>query len=122
VTASELLSGLEVAFGGICPAPKAAPSAQLLECTVNGDVFDKLLRHWQGLPAASRPRLRGLTLSREGGRLLLLELGARTPFLAVSVDAGWPARSLAAVWPYALWWEEELGGGSGGGEVTWRRG
>ncbi len=131
MTASDVLSSLEIALGGICPAPKILSMGKLLDLPVTGAVFGKLLRHWEGLPDGSRPRLRGLTLSREtpAQLQLLLELGGRAPFLLMTVDSSWNG-SLARIWPYAAWWEEELSsfegvswqGGRERAEVTWRRG
>jgi hypothetical protein len=129
VTASEFLSSLEVALGGVVPAPKVHSHAKLAELLVTAENFEKLLRHWISLPVEARPRLRGLTLSREArpARQLLLELGPRTPLLLITVDASWPARTLAGVWPYARWFEDELtstgtpaAAGAGKAEVEWR--
>lgn len=132
MTASDLLSSLEMAFGGILPAPRAsASSKRLIEMSVNGDTFEKLLRHWASMPAVSRPRARGLTRAREEARALelLIEVSPRAPFVLVLVGADWPARSLTGVWPYAAWWEEELAGFEGvpfasraeDSGVAWRR-
>ncbi len=110
MTSSELLSSLEVALGGICSAPKVAPGTKLLAIDVKPDVFEKLLRHWEAMPSGARPRLRGITWSRDvaPAHLFLLELGGRSPFLLVTVDHQWKARSVTTTWPYAGWWEEEL--------------
>lgn len=130
MTASELLSGLEVALGGICPMPKTHAGSRLLELEASGEAFERLLRHWAALPAGSRPHLRGLTVTRDvpARRQYLLELGGRAPFLLVTVEAGWGGRSVAGLWSYARWWEEELSGferipfpgGPEGKEVSWR--
>jgi hypothetical protein len=111
---TELSSCLELALAGHCPAPKAAGSGRLLETAAGAEAFAKLLQHWHSLPEASRPRLRGLTVSREPSPalLLVLEIGGRLPFLLLSVEgAGAGALpSIAGIWPYSRWWEEELGG------------
>ena len=110
MTGNDLFSRLEVALGGICQAPKTPPSAGLLELPVTAENFEKLLRHWAILPAGSRPRLRGFTVSREAGRgaILLLGIGPKAPLLLVDVDPAWTTRSLRGIWPYASWWEDEL--------------
>ena len=130
VTASEILSSLEMVLGGICPAPRAISTSRLLEISVSGGIAEKLLLHWASLPAGSRPRLRGLAVSREAAssRRLLLEIGARAPLLLVSVESSWSGRSVTSLWPYAAWWEAELAGfenisfpgGSGPKGVAWQ--
>ena len=132
MTASEVLSSLEVALGGICSAPKILSAGKLLDLPVSGAIFERLLRHWASLPEGSRPKLRGVTLSRgtPPQRQLLLEISRRAPFMLVTVDSSWTAGTLTGVWPYAAWWEEELAsfeniswaGGGNKSEVTWRRG
>ncbi|MGZ3650128.1 MAG: hypothetical protein ACXVB9_15610 [Bdellovibrionota bacterium] len=111
MTASELHSNLEILFGDVCASPKASEAARILELRVNRDIFEKLLRRWQGLPPGSRPALRGLSVSRGTDRapLLLLEVGPRAPFLQLSVTSN-SLPALTGVWPYAAWWEDELRG------------
>lgn len=131
MTASDLLSSLEVALGGICSPPRVLSASRLLELSVNSATIEKLLKHWDALPAGSRPRLRGLTVTRDvpASRQFLLEVGGRAPFLLVTVESGWAGRSVAGIWPYAAWWESELSDfekvsfpeGRESVEVAWRR-
>ncbi len=110
MTSSDVLSSLEIALGGICPIPKLHSTCRLLDVSVDANVFDKLLRYWIGLPEVSRPRLRGLTVSRSkvANLHLLLEISGRSPFVLVTVDPSWNKDTISKVWPYAVWWEKEL--------------
>lgn len=126
----------DLLFGGHCQVPEPrAGGAGMVEASVGADAFLRLLDHWAGLPADSRPRLRGLTVSRAqgSGRMLelLLDTGGGRPFVLLTADwaRGRPAPGVSGVWPYAQWWEEELSafenlefsGGDGDAGVAWRR-
>ncbi len=107
-----LSAKLEMIFGNVCTVPEAHGAQNMVEIMVNADIFEKLLHRWRELPPATLPRLRGLsvTRSRDTQLRLILDAGGREPFLLLSIK--WPtgraAPSLASIWPYASWWEDEL--------------
>ncbi len=112
--ASDLHARLELILGDCCPLP-AVPSVRgVIAATVSAESFTRLVKHWRALPAGSRPRLRGLSLSREPAvsrRVqLVIDVGGANPFLLLSTD--WaphrPIPTLGEIWPYARWWEEEI--------------
>lgn len=125
-----LLSNLELMFTPVAPAPRVAPNARLHEHRVSGETFAKLLSHWTMMPAASRPRLRGLSATRGSPRELILLLDVApgaAPLMLLVAGSSFP--SVRSLWPYSAWWEDELRGFEGvnfppAGEdlgVEWRR-
>jgi hypothetical protein len=125
-----MISNLELMFSPVEPAPRVSAATRLIEHRVSGGVFERLLTHWLNMPVGSRPRLRGLSVSRDPKRelILLLEVGVRAPLLNLRVEGG-SFPSLRAVWPHGAWWEHELRGFEGvsfptsneGLGVEWRR-
>jgi hypothetical protein len=108
---NDLASNLELMFSPVCPVPRAGESTRVIEHRVSGEIFTRLLAHWANMPVNSRPRLRGLSVTRDSARALivLLDVGARVPFLNLLVD-GETFPSMRYVWPYGAWWEDELRG------------
>lgn len=125
-----LASNLELMFSAVAPVPRVSAATRLIEHRVSAQLFSRLLAHWANMPTSSRPRLRGLSVTRDAKRelILLLDVGPRAPLMYLLVEGG-PLPSPRAVWTYATWWEDELRGFEGvsipsSGEdlgVEWRR-
>jgi hypothetical protein len=111
---NDLASNLELMFSPVGPVPRGSVSSRVIEHRVSGEIFTRLLAHWANMPVNSRPRLRGISVSRDSARALivLLDVGARAPFLNLLVEGG-TFPSMRHVWPYGAWWENELRGFEG---------
>lgn len=125
----------EMMFGQICsPVEKLGEkSGGLVEVVVNESSLEKLIAYWSQLPVNSLPRLRGISMGREGKPALqmILDGGSKVPFVLLTAtwDSKKPLPELRGVWPYAAWWEEELrsfentqiGLAPAEAEIVWRR-
>lgn len=98
-------------WGGIVTAPAAGE--KLLRVRTGASELARLLEHWAKLPANERPVLHGISATTPNTGSPALELLLGQP----NVEAFWvlevsPAGSgfarPSALWPYGLWWEEEL--------------
>ena len=109
---TEVRSCLEMALGDIGSLPKRLSTGKLLEVELELRAFDRLVAYWKSLPVASRPRLCGLSASKESrpSLQLVLEIGARVPLLLISVEKlpGQAFPTMAEVWPFSAWWQAEL--------------
>lgn len=101
-------------WGGVVNAPSSpAPGEKILRVQASGSELGRLVDHWSKLSAEERPELLGLTASAgaQGSAPsleLLLAQGENLPHVVVSVAAAPGFARPSAVWPYSLWWEEEL--------------
>lgn len=98
--------------GDCCPLPPLG-RAGTVEISGGPGVLDRLLAHWKRLTEDTRPRLHGLTVTREEKpRLqLLLSPAPRGPVVLLSLEVGTGTLpSFSEIWPHAEWWEEELRG------------
>jgi hypothetical protein len=111
--------------GDCCPLPQLG-RAGTVEITAGPGVLERLEAHWKRLTPESRPRLHGISLSREPRRRLQLVLSPalRGPVVLLTAEIGESIPVFSEIWPYAEWWEEEireLEGASIGGEGGPRR-
>jgi hypothetical protein len=119
VTNADHQARAELIFGGLCELPPEAPGKDNVNLVVDFATFERLAKYWSELPVPSRPRLRGISLSRadesEPRLVLVLDAGGRAPFFVVSAPLKKDSEMfrLSTVWPYAGWWEEELSRFSG---------
>lgn len=100
-------------WGGIIPSISAAPEGMNLQRVQAGqEELTRLLAHWASLPESERPRLNGLSAiktERSGHCLqLLLEPGGGMPSVALEIYQSGSFPRPSALWPYSVWWEEEL--------------
>lgn len=123
---------LQSLLGNCCPIPAPVASGTQ-EIAVSAADFLKLILYWKGLSIEAKPRLRGLTVTRSIGKArrlqLILSMGNSGASVLFSADfeAGFPP--VHEVWPYAIWWEDELRSFEGisvperreNGGVAWRR-
>jgi len=106
-------SDLQELLGDYCAFPKLEERSTP-EIIVSSEEFRKLTVHWKSLGVSSKPRLRGLTVSREPGasrslRLLLsVAAGGDSLLLSTEFNRGSSLPFLHEIWPYAGWWENEL--------------
>lgn len=111
--------------GDCCPIPQLG-RAGTVEITAGPGALERLEAHWKRLTPETRPRLHGISLSREPRRRLQLVLSPapRGPMILLTAEIGDSIPVLSEIWPFAEWWEEELRGFEGvtiGGERGPRR-
>ncbi|MGE3261310.1 MAG: hypothetical protein AB7K68_05990 [Bacteriovoracia bacterium] len=99
-------------WGGIVKVPGTPAAGDKVSRVQAGtSELAKLLEHWGALPSGERPALHGLSTAGAGTNLsieLLLTCGNEPIFfiLEVAPSSAFPRPS--ALWPFSLWWEEEL--------------
>ncbi|MGZ3694191.1 MAG: hypothetical protein ACXWQO_08315 [Bdellovibrionota bacterium] len=100
-------------WGGIVNASEPAARGKVLRIQAGSSELARLLDHWKAMAEAERPALIGLSAtpgsSGKGPTLELLLSQVKENTLAVLEVS--PANSFprpSAIWPYSLWWEEEL--------------
>jgi hypothetical protein len=115
MTSPVVRAQLETLFGNCCPLP-AIQGTGTPEVSVGTQDFSKLAAYWKELPAETRPRLLGLTVSRDAGApRLRMVMSASDTGILVLVSTEFLASAgkfprLHEIWPYAGWWVDELRG------------
>ena len=109
-----LASKIELILGRAYGTPQAQAGAGM-GLRVDLDAFQEIVSHWRSLPAERRPHLRAILPSSSESSRHYLNYVFEVPeeprlfLLGVDVPLDRVLPSVASVWPYARWWQEELG-------------
>ncbi len=98
---------LQAILGNACPVPPPVASGTQ-EIFVSSGTFDKLLDYWKTLSSEARPRLRGVTVAATEGKLALLLSSGKGATVLLTAERGSAVHVLRELWPFAVWWEDEL--------------
>jgi hypothetical protein len=106
---NNLREQLKVMLGDSCPQQPSLTYG-VVQIALSQSALDQLMEHWNRLSPEGKPRLCGVTLTRDAkpNIQLLLSPSSKGPNVLLTIEAGASIPRLREVWPHAEWWEEEL--------------